>query len=45
VIQVELDRLGVEGGAIVENHVIPQVESVGQPIVRDLPRLGQARVS
>ena len=40
-IEGELDRLGVERGAIVEGHTFLQFEGVRQSVVRDFPRFGQ----
>ena len=42
-VQVELHRLGVEEGAVVELDILTKVEGVGQAVVGDLPGLGQAR--
>lgn len=40
----ELDGLGIELRAVVEGHVLAQVEGVFQPVLADLPGLGEERL-
>ena len=42
-VEVELDRLGVEGDAVVEPHTLPQPEGVGAPTVLGFGHLGGQR--
>ena len=43
-VEAEDDRVGVEGRAVVEAHVVAQVEGPDAPVGRLLPRLGQRRL-
>src|SRR5690606_5824198 len=42
-VEVVDDGFGVDGRAVVEARVLDEVEGVGETVVADLPRLGQAR--
>src|SRR5690606_2713687 len=42
-VEVEHERFGVHGRAVMEARALHQVEGVGETVVADLPRLGQAR--
>ena len=41
---VVLDRLGVDGGPVVELHALAELERVGQAVGRELPGGGEARI-
>ena len=42
-VEVGADRVGVEVGAVLELHVVAQVEGVGQAVLADVPRGRQQR--
>ena len=42
-VEGELDVLGLEVFAVVELDALAQVEGIGQAVLRDVPRFGQAR--
>ena len=38
----QLDRLSIEGGAVIELHIVPQMESIGEAVIRGSPVCRQA---
>ncbi|MNY23632.1 hypothetical protein D3C86_1573050 [compost metagenome] len=43
-VEGDLDRAGVEGGAVVEAHALSQVEGVGLAVGRNVPAGGERRL-
>ena len=37
IVEIELDRLSIEGGAVIELHIVPQMEGIGEAVIRGSP--------
>ena len=42
IVEIELDRLGIEGGAVIELHIVPQMEGISEAVIRGSPVCRQA---
>ncbi len=42
IVEIELDRLSIEGGAVIELHIVPQMEGIGEAVIRGSPVCRQA---